>query len=105
MHISNLLEFNQLSIRDTLFIGQIIQVNKLITEYKATEVEVLNSKTKTINENSTENTGVTQHTVQPGETMYALAKKYQVSLKELMDWNQKSDFSISQGEIIIIKKK
>ncbi len=109
MHITDLLEFNKLTIRDTLFIGQRIQVNKSIV--KEAEVKTtLNEReesitTKVSTENAIENTEDVKHTIQPGETMYSLAKKYQVSLKQLMEWNEKTDYNVSLGEIIIIKKK
>ncbi len=109
MHITDLLEFNKLTIRDTLFIGQIIQVNKLIVkeaEVKTTLNESEERISSKVNvENTIENTEEIKHTIQPGETMYALAKKYEVSLKQLLEWNQKTDYNVSLGEIIIIKKK
>ncbi len=104
MHITDLLAFNQLTIRDTLFIGQKIQVNKSDSE----NLNLEKSETKFEKKPDTviaQNDEEIKHIVQPGETMYALAKKYQVSLKQLMDWNEKTDYSVSLGEILIIKKK
>lgn len=102
MKISTLLSVNDLGIRDTLSIGQIIKVNK--------DGYVL-TPTKEVNENRQDNqpsekvkTHI-EHKVVSGETMYALAKKYNVSLKEIMEWNAKQDYNLKEGEIIIIKKK
>lgn len=38
------------------------------------------------------------HEVRPSDTLYSVARKYGVSIKELMEWNQKSDFNIHVGE-------
>jgi membrane-bound lytic murein transglycosylase D len=32
-----------------------------------------------------------------------VARKYNVSIKELMDWNKKKDFSLAIGEKLIVK--
>ncbi|MEQ9438148.1 MAG: LysM peptidoglycan-binding domain-containing protein [Cyclobacteriaceae bacterium] len=38
------------------------------------------------------------HEVSAGETMYQIAQKYRISMRELMQWNQKENFNISVGE-------
>lgn len=38
------------------------------------------------------------HEVRASDTLYSVARKYGVSIKELMEWNQKSDFNIHIGE-------
>ncbi|MFO7259052.1 MAG: LysM peptidoglycan-binding domain-containing protein, partial [Bacteroidota bacterium] len=38
------------------------------------------------------------HEVRPSDTLYSVARKYGVSIRELMEWNGKSDFNISVGE-------
>ncbi|GAA5024256.1 hypothetical protein GCM10011506_07770 [Marivirga lumbricoides] len=104
MRISDLLEFNQLNIRDTLSIGQKISVNKYSGSI---ENNPLNKETPSSSTQMATNTpsGAIEHKVQAGETMYSLAKKYGVSLKEIMEWNDKSDYSLSTGDVILIKKK
>jgi len=106
MKISNLLNVNDLKIRDTLSIGQIIKVNKngfLAKNTEKQEENPVESQTKKSTSKIKE-TNI-EHRVVSGETMYALAKKYNVSLKEIMDWNDKQDYSIKEGEIILIKQK
>ncbi|MDN4165955.1 LysM peptidoglycan-binding domain-containing protein [Cytophagales bacterium LB-30] len=44
------------------------------------------------------------HTVKAGETMYKVAREYQITVKELMDLNGKTDFNLSEGEQLKIKK-
>jgi membrane-bound lytic murein transglycosylase D len=46
----------------------------------------------------------TEHEVQPGETMYRIARQYEVSIKELMEWNEKEDFNVSVGEKLKVKR-
>ena len=45
------------------------------------------------------------HTVKSTDTLYSIAREYGVTIKELMDWNKKKDFSLSVGEKLIIVKK
>ncbi|UYZ63163.1 LysM peptidoglycan-binding domain-containing protein [Hymenobacter weizhouensis] len=46
-----------------------------------------------------------RHTVLPGETMYGISRKYGVTIKLIMEWNNKPDFSVKPGEILLIKPK
>ncbi|GAB3537431.1 hypothetical protein GCM10027443_30420 [Pontibacter brevis] len=45
------------------------------------------------------------HTVAGGESMYQISRKYGVTIKDIMEWNNKSDFAVSVGEKLLIKKK
>lgn len=45
------------------------------------------------------------HTVATGESMYQISRKYGVTIKDIMEWNNKSDFSVSIGEKLLIRKK
>jgi membrane-bound lytic murein transglycosylase D len=107
MKISTLLNVNDLGIRDTLSIGQIIKANRdgYSTE-PFSEVPEQQEKIKQTEKNSVENDKNTiEHKVSSGDTMYALAKKYNVSLKEIMEWNNKQDYNLKEGELILIKQK
>ncbi|WP_296619024.1 LysM peptidoglycan-binding domain-containing protein [Marivirga sp.] len=109
MKISTLLNVNNLEIRDTLSVGQVIKVNKDGYSSEPSS-EVVEQKEKST-ENLTEKTSSEKdkrnikHKVTSGETMYALAKKYNVSLKEIMEWNDKKDYNLKEGELILIKQK
>lgn len=46
----------------------------------------------------------TDHKVTEGETLYQIARHYKVTIKEIMQWNQKSDFNLSFGEILKIRQ-
>ncbi|MDX5442774.1 MAG: LysM peptidoglycan-binding domain-containing protein [Hymenobacteraceae bacterium] len=45
------------------------------------------------------------HTVAEGESMYQISRKYNVTIKDIMEWNKKPDFNVSQGEKLMIKPK
>jgi len=42
------------------------------------------------------------HEVKTSDTLYSVARQYGVTIKELMAWNEKKDFSLSVGEKLII---
>ncbi|WP_299704491.1 LysM peptidoglycan-binding domain-containing protein [uncultured Pontibacter sp.] len=47
----------------------------------------------------------TQHTVVSGESLYQISRKYGVTIKDIMQWNGKSDFNVKPGDKLVIKKK
>ena len=47
---------------------------------------------------------ITFHEVEPGDTMYKIAKKYKISVDKLLELNQKDNFDLSLGEKLIIKE-
>ncbi|OKL39192.1 LysM peptidoglycan-binding domain-containing protein [Pontibacter flavimaris] len=49
--------------------------------------------------------GVIYHTVAAGESMYQISRKYDVTIKDIMEWNNKPDFAVSAGEKLEIRKK
>lgn len=46
-----------------------------------------------------------EHEVQPSDTLYGIARQYGITIKELMDWNQKKDFGLTVGEKLKVFKK
>lgn len=45
------------------------------------------------------------HTVKSSDTLYSVAREYGVTIRELMEWNSKKDFSLTVGEKLRIVKK
>ena len=45
---------------------------------------------------------VVRHTVQPGETLYAISRRYGVTIKQLIEWNGKPDFAVKPGEVLVV---
>lgn len=45
------------------------------------------------------------HQVKASDTLYGVARQYGVTIKDLMDWNNKKDFALTVGESLKILKK
>jgi membrane-bound lytic murein transglycosylase D len=45
------------------------------------------------------------HEVQATDTLYSVAKKYGVTIKEIMNWNEKTDLSLTVGEKLRIMQR
>jgi membrane-bound lytic murein transglycosylase D len=88
LEVMTLAELNQLNIQDGLKIGQTLQLKSPIDETTA----------------QLETTEVF-HEVKASDTLYSVARKYGVTIKEIMEWNAKSDFNISVGEKLKILQK
>jgi membrane-bound lytic murein transglycosylase D len=43
------------------------------------------------------------HEVQPTDTLYGIARKYGVTIKQIMEWNEKKDFTLTVGEKLKVK--
>jgi membrane-bound lytic murein transglycosylase D len=43
--------------------------------------------------------------VKSTDTLYSVARKYNVTIKELMEWNNKKDFTLAVGEKLTVKSK
>ncbi|WP_375437133.1 LysM peptidoglycan-binding domain-containing protein [uncultured Hymenobacter sp.] len=46
---------------------------------------------------------IVRHTVAAGESMYAVSRKYDVTIKQIMEWNNKPDFNVRPGDVLIIR--
>jgi membrane-bound lytic murein transglycosylase D len=65
-------------------------------KYGQTLIVTVNSKIK--------NTEAVIHTVVTGDTFYKIAHSYNVSVDELLLWNNKTDMNLKLGEKLIVKK-
>ncbi|WP_045687598.1 lytic transglycosylase domain-containing protein [Hymenobacter sp. AT01-02] len=45
----------------------------------------------------------TRHTVQKGETLYSIARRYGVKPAQLQEWNSKPDMGVKIGEVLIVQ--
>lgn len=45
-----------------------------------------------------------EHVVQPKETLYAIARRYSVSVQDIMKWNELQDGNLKSGQALRIKK-
>ena len=77
--IDDLLRWNELPNPDAISIGQNIQVKAPIEEIS-------------------EEKNVITHTVQAGETLYAISRKYNMTVDEVMDLNGMKNFNLDSGQ-------
>ena len=99
--LENLRNWNNLA-ENNIAIGQKLRVTAPAGEPAHVESTPVRSETKPV---TTSNSETLYHTVAPGESMYQISRKYDVTIKDIMQWNNKSDFNVSQGEKLLIKKK
>jgi len=84
LNVMDIVQWNNLKVEEGIKPGQVL--NLQATEAKELSHEIL-------------------HVVKPSDTMYSVARQYGVTIKELMDWNKKKDFSLVVGENLKIFKK
>jgi LysM repeat protein len=51
------------------------------------------------------NNGIIYHIVQPDETLFAIAKKYNTSVSELQMWNNLPDYNVKIGQRLMVGKE
>ncbi len=61
-------------------------------------------KPEETNNNRSQN-DLTLHEVKSTDTLYSIARQYGVTIKDIMDWNHKKDFSLSRGEKLEIRHR
>ena len=85
--VMNLAQWNDLKVEEGIKPGQILGLQApLANEPTVSSKEII-------------------HQVKTADTLYSVARQYNVSIKELMDWNQKKDFTLAVGENLKILKK
>jgi membrane-bound lytic murein transglycosylase D len=79
--VMDLVNWNNLDLQQGIKIGQVLKLTDTqnVTETRKIEQEVF-------------------HEVKASDTLYSIARQYGVTIKELMDWNAKKDFSLGVGE-------
>ncbi len=92
LKITDLLKWNSLNINDPLKLGQILCLKDL------------KSLISTI-DTSEKNQSIDFHDVKSSDTLYSIARQYGVTIRNLMEWNNKKDFTLSPGERLQIHSK
>ncbi|TGE10248.1 LysM peptidoglycan-binding domain-containing protein [Hymenobacter fodinae] len=46
---------------------------------------------------------IIRHTVQQGETLYSISRRYAVTPAQLQEWNNKTDTGVKIGEVLVVK--
>jgi membrane-bound lytic murein transglycosylase D len=84
VNVSDLIQWNELDPQHGIKSGQLLRVlMKDPIMVKEKEQNVVSDQ---------------YHEIQSADTLYSVARQYGVTIKELMDWNSKTDFSVSVGE-------
>ncbi len=95
--VMDLATWNNLSLQNGLRIGQKLILFPIKDDKK---VHILADSTTSIEPNSQ-----IIHEVRESDTLYAIARQYGVTIKDLMDWNDKKELTIKEGEKIKIVRK
>jgi len=89
--VMDLVNWNKLNLQEGIKPGQVIK----LVDSQPVEVETpVATPVKEI-----------EHEVKSTDTLYSIARKYNVTIKELMEWNNKKDFTLSIGERLKIKSR
>ncbi len=87
--VMDLVRWNNLNLQDGIRPGQVLKISE---------------NTPAADENLAY-TSTLEHEVKTTDTLYSIARKYGVTIKDLMDWNNKKDFSLAIGERLKIQGK
>jgi membrane-bound lytic murein transglycosylase D len=88
--VMDLVNWNELDLQQGIKPGQVIR---------------LSEPTAKVEGNQTQETPDIVHEVKPTDTVYSIARKYGVTIKELMEWNNKKDFNLSVGEKLRVLRR
>jgi membrane-bound lytic murein transglycosylase D len=90
--VMDLVKWNKLDLQQGLKIGQVLKLSEnqtIITEGQKKQMSMKD----------------VVHEVRSSDTLYSIARLYGVTIKDLMDWNEKKDFSLSVGEKLKIQQR
>jgi membrane-bound lytic murein transglycosylase D len=90
VNVEELRAWNHLNEHDILDIGQSLLIKKPSGSNMSDKNSLAVNQYKT-------------HTVKQEDTLYSIARQYEISIKELMDLNNKQSFTIKEGEELKIK--
>jgi membrane-bound lytic murein transglycosylase D len=93
LSLDEIYRINELTAEDKIGIGQKIYLNDPFEEMK-----------EPVNEDSN-NDSYISYKVKRGDTMYSISKQYNASIEDILDWNNKTDNSLNEGEILRIKEQ
>jgi membrane-bound lytic murein transglycosylase D len=88
--VMDLVDWNGLNLQEGIKTGQILNL-------RSPDQQAIASASPAVSGQSIE------HIVRSTDTLYSVARKYNVTIKDLMDWNNKKDFSLAIGEKLIVK--
>jgi membrane-bound lytic murein transglycosylase D len=99
--VMDIVNLNNLNLQESIKPGQVLRLKDTVPVVEHTPAPVATERVETPNTPVIEVT----HEVKATDTLYGIARKYGVTIKELMEWNNKKDFSLSVGEKLRIQQK
>jgi membrane-bound lytic murein transglycosylase D len=87
--VMDLVDWNELSLQQGIKPGQRL---KLVGEQSDQE------RSPVTQEQDVQASSQVLHEVKTSDTLYSIARQYNVTIKQIMEWNEKKDFSLSVGE-------
>ncbi|MBA4849240.1 LysM peptidoglycan-binding domain-containing protein [Emticicia sp. BO119] len=98
--VRDLAAWNGFTTNERVKVGQELIVSnrvKVADSPRANSVDKNNAK-------SEKEGGVATHQVVKGETLFSIAKRYKVAMKQIQEWNNMSDQNVKIGQKLIIRK-
>ena len=96
MNVSELIKDNQLNVAIPLARGQLITVHKTSSVIKAdASLEALRDDQRQM----------FTYEVKSSDTLYSIARQFGATIKEIMEWNNKSVLTVTTGEKLRIQKR
>jgi membrane-bound lytic murein transglycosylase D len=95
VRVMDLVELNDLNLQEGIRPGQVLKLSEGDTTTIVRETE---------NSAPVPDTREVLHEVKTSDTLYSIARQYSVTIKEIMEWNGKKDFSLSVGEKLKIMR-
>lgn len=105
--VQELVQWNKLPAKPVISIGQRLIITAPAAEVSGQEEMNLpeaDAETGDTPESKKENQNYQYHTVSAGESMYRVARMYNVTIKDIMQWNNKENFDLKEGEELIVGK-
>jgi membrane-bound lytic murein transglycosylase D len=84
--VMDLVRWNNLNLQDGIRPGQVLKLSE-----------------NSVEDENLAFTSTLEHEVKTTDTLYSIARKYGVTIKDLMEWNNKKDFSLAIGEKLKIQ--
>ena len=94
IHVTDLLEWNNLKKNRYLKPGQTLKINKDTKDQKDNVVQTV-----------IHNQSTTEYTVKKGDSLWLIARRFDIHVTDLLEWNNlKKNRHLKPGQTLIIKK-
>ena len=97
--VEDILSWNNLTLEDGLDIDQELIIEKDSKGESSSNIESVTKDEDKLEVSTTNNT----HTVGPGDTLYSIARKYNITVQDLIRLNDKANAHIKIGEVLKVK--